>query len=107
SDALQKRTTNSRWSFYDVGLGACGGTNVESDFVVALNQAEFGTGFPSPQCGKTITMTYNGKTATAKIVDSCPGCPQGGLDLSRGLFTHFAAESVGIIYGEWEYASGS
>lgn len=33
----------------------------------------------------------------------CPGCPYGGLDLSRGLFRQFAAEDVGVVYGEWYF----
>ncbi|KAJ3566322.1 hypothetical protein NP233_g7078 [Leucocoprinus birnbaumii] len=103
---LWKRFSNARWTFYAVGLGACGKTNVPSDFIVALNSAQFGGGYPGPQCFKTISMSYNGKTATAQIMDECPGCPYGGLDLSEGLFKHFAAESVGVIYGTWSFTSG-
>ncbi|KAF5387110.1 hypothetical protein D9615_001860 [Tricholomella constricta] len=104
---LHKRFSGSRWSFYDVGLGACGKHNVESDFIVALNSAQYGGGYPGPQCFKTITMTFNGKTAQATIMDECPGCPYGGLDLSRSLFRYFAAESVGIIHGEWHFGAGA
>ncbi|KAG5350207.1 hypothetical protein C0989_012199 [Termitomyces sp. Mn162] len=102
---LHKRFSNSRWTFYNVGLGACGKVNVPSDFVVALNSAQYGQGFPGPNCFKKITMTYQGKTATATIVDKCPGCPVGGLDLSVGLFTFFAPESQGVIFGEWNFAA--
>ncbi|KAG6880134.1 hypothetical protein C0992_005218 [Termitomyces sp. T32_za158] len=48
-------------------------------------------------------MTYNGKTTTATIVDECPGCPSGGLDLSVGLFEFFAPLSDGVIFGEWDF----
>jgi hypothetical protein len=100
---LHKRFSSARWSFYDVGLGACGKYNVESDFIVALNTPQYGGGYPGPNCFKTITMTYNGKTTQATIMDQCPGCPYGGLDLSRSLFRFFAPESVGILYGEWHF----
>ncbi|KAG5350621.1 hypothetical protein E4T56_gene3384 [Termitomyces sp. T112] len=100
-----KQFSNSRWTFYDVGLGACGKVNVPSDFVVALNSAQYGQGFPGPNCFKKITMTYKGKTATAVIVDKCPGCPVGGLDLSVGLFEFFAPESEGVIFGEWNFSA--
>lgn len=50
--------------------GACGETNVATDYIVALNTDQFGTGYPGPYCGKTITMSYGGKTATATIMDS-------------------------------------
>lgn len=35
------------------------------------------------------------------------GCPWGGLDFSRGLFDQFAAEAVGVLYGEWWFDDGS
>ncbi|KNZ74310.1 hypothetical protein J132_07362 [Termitomyces sp. J132] len=73
--------------------------------VVALNSAQYGQGFPGPNCFKKITMTYQGKKTTATIVDKCPGCPVGGLDLSVGLFTFFAPESQGVIFGEWNFAA--
>jgi len=104
---LEKRG-NARWSFYSTGLGACGGYNSDSDFIVALNQDTFGNSYPSQYCNKQITMTYNGKTTTATIVDSCPGCPSPyGLDLSPGLFSFFASQDEGIIYGSWSFNDGS
>ncbi|KAK0459581.1 RlpA-like double-psi beta-barrel-protein domain-containing protein-containing protein [Desarmillaria tabescens] len=101
-----KRYDNARWTFYDVGLGACGSTSVSSDYIVALNSEQYGSGYPGPYCFQTITMTYNGKTTTATIMDECPGCPYGGLDLSRGLFDFFADESAGVLYGTWTFSSG-
>ncbi|KAJ7090053.1 RlpA-like double-psi beta-barrel-protein domain-containing protein-containing protein [Mycena crocata] len=104
---IEKRG-NARWSFYATGLGACGGYNKDSDFIVALNQQTFGYSYPGKYCGKKITMTYNGKTTTATIVDSCPGCPSPyGLDLSPGLFSFFASQDDGIIYGSWSFQDGS
>ncbi|GLB35356.1 hypothetical protein LshimejAT787_0209210 [Lyophyllum shimeji] len=103
---LHKRFSSARWTFYDVGMGACGKYNVESDFIVALNSAQYGGGYPGPNCFKTITMTYNGKTTNAVIMDECPGCPYGGLDLSRGLFKFFAPESEGVLYGTWSFSDG-
>ena len=41
-------------------------------------------------CGKSITISYNGNTAVASVEDECPGCSYGSLDMSEGLFTHFA-----------------
>jgi hypothetical protein len=32
------------------------------------------------------------------------GCPIHALDLSPGVFTSFADEREGVVYGEWEYA---
>ncbi|KAJ7219106.1 RlpA-like double-psi beta-barrel-protein domain-containing protein-containing protein [Mycena pura] len=104
---LALRATGARWTFYEAGLGACGQHNSDSDFIVALNQQTFGFSYPSPYCNKKISMTYNGKTTTATIVDSCPGCPVNGLDLTPGLFSFFADRSEGVIYGDWSFEDGS
>ncbi|PVF95568.1 hypothetical protein CPB86DRAFT_569972 [Serendipita vermifera] len=104
---LQKRTPG-RATWYHVGLGACGDYNGPSDFIVALNTAQFNTGtYPSTQCNRGITIHYNGKSAHATIKDECPmennGCPYGGLDLSEGLFQYFEPTGTGEFYMEWEF----
>ncbi|KAJ7940822.1 plant expansin [Mycena leptocephala] len=106
---LNKRSfSGARWTFYSTGLGACGQWNTDSDFIVAYNEASFGYSYPSKYCGKSITMTYNGKTTNAKIMDACPGCPSpGGLDLSPGLFSFFASQDAGVIYGTWWFDDDS
>ncbi|KIP09285.1 hypothetical protein PHLGIDRAFT_18677 [Phlebiopsis gigantea 11061_1 CR5-6] len=102
--ALSKRFDNARFSYYETGEGACGAFNKDSDFIVALNSAQYDGG---SHCFATITITANGKTTQAQITDECPGCPYGGLDLSPGLFSYFASEDAGIIYGSWDFGSGS
>jgi len=89
-------TGDKEFTFYDPGLGACGGTNSDNDFVVAMNVPEFNGG---ESCNKEITIIYNGKTAKAQVVDECMHCAYGGLDLSRGLFYFFADESQGVVHG--------
>ncbi|KIP05311.1 hypothetical protein PHLGIDRAFT_19754 [Phlebiopsis gigantea 11061_1 CR5-6] len=94
--------TPAQFTFYDVGLGACGQRNVASDFVVALNIAQYGPKVSSPDCFKSITLSWGGKTTIATIVDECPSCPDLGLDLSQGLFEFFAPLSAGLLSdGEW------
>ncbi|THH19978.1 hypothetical protein EUX98_g8672, partial [Antrodiella citrinella] len=102
---LNKRDqfNNVRFTFYDVGLGACGQTNQPGDFIVALTTLQFGGGYPGPNCFKSITINYNGKSAQATIMDECMGCPYGGLDFSRGLFDYFAPESEGVLTGSWSF----
>ncbi|WWC61167.1 uncharacterized protein I303_103747 [Kwoniella dejecticola CBS 10117] len=94
---------NSRATFYDVGLGACGWYNNANDFIVAQNSAQYGGGYPGPNCGRSISISYGGKVVTATIADECPTCPYGGLDMSRGLFDQFASESAGVFYMTWWY----
>lgn len=64
--------------------------SVASDFIVALNAPQYGGGYPGPNCGRSITISYGGKSAQATIRDLCPGCGFGDLDMSRGLFNYFA-----------------
>ncbi|TFY78016.1 hypothetical protein EWM64_g5993 [Hericium alpestre] len=91
-----KRDDNVLFTYYNVGLGVCGRYNQPSDF-------EWNCG---THCFETITMTANGKTTTAQIVDECPTCSVGGLDLSTGLFDFFAGSlDAGEITGSWEYTT--
>ncbi|KAG1782802.1 hypothetical protein EV702DRAFT_1066872 [Suillus placidus] len=106
-DVLKRSFDNARFTFYDVGLGACGAYSAASDFIVAINVDQYGSGYPGPQCFLPITISYGGKTAQAVIMDECMGCPYGGLDFSRGLFDYFASESEGVIYGSWWFNGGS
>ncbi|KAF9519801.1 hypothetical protein BS47DRAFT_996897 [Hydnum rufescens UP504] len=102
---ISKRFAGARATYYAVGLGACGQYNHPSDFIVALNQDQFGSGYPGPHCFESITITCNGKTAHATIMDECPGCPYAGLDLSEGLFSYFADPSVGVLACDWSYGT--
>ncbi|SNX81917.1 related to B2-aldehyde-forming enzyme [Melanopsichium pennsylvanicum] len=107
---LAKRgpTYSGRATYYAAGLGACGNYNSGSDFIVALNAAQYGNmGQRSSWCGKTIAITYNGNTQYATVQDACPSCPYGGLDMSEGLFKAFASTDLGVFYMSWTAADGS
>lgn len=90
--------------------------------IVALNVEQFGPSYPGEYCGKKIAIWVGVESAVATIVDKvrpilvsphalafrtfgtqCMGCPWAGLDFSVGLFTHFAAESVGVLQGVWYF----
>ncbi|VDC07835.1 unnamed protein product [Peniophora sp. CBMAI 1063] len=100
---LGKSFQSARWTYYSTGLGACGGTNKDSDYIVALNSQQWDGG---KHCWEKIHMNYGGKSTTAMIVDECPGCPHGGLDLSPGLFQYFGPQSEGVLSGSWEFGDG-
>ncbi|KAI4866108.1 RlpA-like double-psi beta-barrel-protein domain-containing protein-containing protein [Hypoxylon rubiginosum] len=85
-------------TYYTPGLGACGQTNSESDAVVAMSPAQYG------HCGKTINIHYKGKSASAKIVDKCPGCAGDSIDVSPKVFQEFTDLAVGRVAVTWEYA---
>ncbi|KAJ7783824.1 RlpA-like double-psi beta-barrel-protein domain-containing protein-containing protein [Mycena maculata] len=92
------------FTLYDAGLGACGITNTDNDYIVAINVPQWDNG---NNCFKEIEITYNGMTARAQITDECENCPEGGLDLSRGLFNYFADTSVGTIHGDWSFVGSA
>ncbi|CAK9780168.1 hypothetical protein CC85DRAFT_274160 [Cutaneotrichosporon oleaginosum] len=91
-------------TYYVAGLGACGNYNTGADMIVALNQAQWDGG---AHCGKSITITEGGKTAQATIVDLCPGCPYGALDLSESLFSVFHDHGKGVFQLSWNFNDGS
>ncbi|OCB91405.1 expansin family protein [Sanghuangporus baumii] len=97
-----KRDDNGRFTFYETGLGACGGWNNPTDFIVALNEEQWDGG---SHCWEKITINYNGKSTQAQIVDLCPGCPRGALDMSPGLFGFLDNPDLGVIYGSWSFGT--
>jgi len=65
------------------------------------SESNDGTGGMNPYCGKMITVSYGGKTTTAKVVDKCMGCDTLSIDLSTIAFTDVADEALGRVSGEW------
>ncbi|KAI8948454.1 RlpA-like double-psi beta-barrel-protein domain-containing protein-containing protein [Xylaria longipes] len=87
-------------TYYAPGLGACGETNSDSEAVVAMSPAQY-TG----NCGKSITITKGGKTAKAKVVDKCPACASGSIDVSSTVFQSLVDLSVGRTTVSWSFDS--
>ncbi|EAW25460.1 allergen Asp F7 [Aspergillus fischeri NRRL 181] len=88
-------------TYYDTATSAsapssCGLTNDGfSENVVALPVGIM----TDADCGKTVTITYNGITKTATAVDKCMGCKPTDLDASRHLFGELADFGAGRIDG--------
>jgi hypothetical protein len=99
-------------TFYDVGTGACGVTNTDSDMICAASMLLY-DGFDgytganpnnNPICGKQVAITYGGKTITVTIEDRCVGCAEYDLDLSPAAFNQLADPSVGRLHGAtWQF----
>ncbi|KAI0096216.1 RlpA-like double-psi beta-barrel-protein domain-containing protein-containing protein [Nemania sp. FL0031] len=85
-------------TWYHAGLGSCGQVNADSDAVVALSTSQPG------HCGQMINIHYNGKTAQAKVVDSCPGCASGSIDASPSVFSKLADLDAGRVHVDWSFA---
>ncbi|CAG8487318.1 12091_t:CDS:2 [Ambispora gerdemannii] len=72
-----------------VGVGSCGGSNTDKDFVAALNSPQFGVyanPANSPVCGACIKINGPKGSVKVKIMDKCPVCKSGDVDLSPIAF---------------------
>ncbi|RDX46766.1 hypothetical protein OH76DRAFT_1406610 [Lentinus brumalis] len=103
-ELLQKRVTHSgRGTFFEVGLGACGKFNVDSDLIVAIASSRFGGGDNCEQFVEIVNKK-NGKHAFGLVRDSCPGCGSGDLDMSLSLFKALGASlDEGVISIDWHF----
>ncbi|KAK8050958.1 RlpA-like double-psi beta-barrel-protein domain-containing protein-containing protein [Apiospora rasikravindrae] len=89
---------------YNGNLGACGRPINNGDSTVAVAPKFFTAGNPGndPICGRTVTITYNGKSATAQVWDKCPGCGDNDLDATPDLFTRMVGSlDPGRVNVQW------
>lgn len=101
-------------TYYTPGLGACGETSSESDYIVALNSPQFHQSSSSSSggnsnyntfCGKKVEITKGGKSVKATVVDLCPSCDHGSLDLSPAAFEKIADKSEGRVKVSWQFVN--
>ncbi|CAL1698871.1 unnamed protein product [Somion occarium] len=92
-------TGDATW--FHPGLGACGAVSVDSDLVVALSPSQYANG---AHCFQHILVQVNGKSVDATVVDLCPGCASGSIDLSPSAFQRLASLDVGRIHNvNWNF----
>jgi len=94
-----------RVSFYEdrptkSSPGSCG-SNYIYDYYIALNKEQY----QESLCGKCVKIVYNNKYLVGRLIDRCPGCGYGGLDISPSMFEHFENKKEGIFTADWEYVS--
>lgn len=96
---------------------SCGidGVDLKTEYYIALNKDEY---IPSQVksdnpntatvCNKCVKVVYKNKWVVGRIIDKCPGCPKGGLDVSPTLFEKLEPNlDTGVIYVDWEYTDCS
>jgi len=106
-------TNTGEATFYQTGLGACGITNTDSDYIAAVSYLLFDS-FPhyngvnpnqNPICGKKVIASYKGKSVTVALTDRCTGCALTDLDFAPAAFKQLGDQSLGRLYGmTWEWA---
>ncbi|KAM5535894.1 hypothetical protein V8D89_010512 [Ganoderma adspersum] len=104
-EGLDKRDAShtGRGTFFEVGLGACGKVNKDSDHIVAIPSSLFAGG---KHCKQKVLIKNkkNGKTAVADVRDSCPGCGANDIDMSPSLFKSLGATlNDGVIPITWHF----
>ncbi|GMF03234.1 unnamed protein product [Ambrosiozyma monospora] len=106
--AVEKRDYSGKATYYNTGLGACGITSNDSEMVVALSHDLYDTNKnsdnTSPFCGRQITLTWDGKSATVTVVDRGTFDGATNLDLSPAAFQVFAPLDQGVLQGiSWNW----
>ncbi|RDX44876.1 hypothetical protein OH76DRAFT_1421115 [Lentinus brumalis] len=91
---------DATWYTPNGGLGACGAPSQNSDLVVALSADQYAGG---SNCWRHIGIHYQGRFVDATVVDLCPGCASGSIDLSPGAFQQLASLDAGRIQVTWDY----
>jgi expansin (peptidoglycan-binding protein) len=80
-------------------LGACG-TPFPSDYLVAaINDEQYS----KANCGRCVSVTGPKGTVVVRILDKCPGCDSGDLDLSETAFTKIANKADGRVKITWYF----
>lgn len=102
-------TQSGQGTYYSTGLGACGITNTDSQYIAAVSHLLFDV-FPgydgvnpnnNPVCGRKIKVNYQGVSIVVTVTDRCTGCKLTDLDFSPAAFKNLANPSVGRIDLEW------
>jgi expansin (peptidoglycan-binding protein) len=84
-------------TFYDLdgGVGNCSYPSApDDDLFVALGPTEYSK---AAACGTYLDVTGPKGKVRVKVIDKCPECDTGHLDLSRTAFKKIGAESAGVI----------
>jgi expansin len=82
------------------GAGACSFDASPDDLnVAAMDQPEWNG---SAVCGECVAVTGPNGSVTVRIVDLCPECETGHLDLSQQAFAQIADVSAGKVPITWQ-----
>ncbi|CAE6478781.1 unnamed protein product [Rhizoctonia solani] len=94
-------------TYYDTerSTGACGWFNHGYEHVLAISQSMWdetrdGNG-RSNACGRGVTLRHNGRYVDAVVVDLCPECAHGSVDLSPSAFEALDVKDAGRIWVDW------
>ncbi|KZT09362.1 uncharacterized protein LAESUDRAFT_647059 [Laetiporus sulphureus 93-53] len=106
SETLERRQSyTGRGTYFEVGLGACGYTDVDTDSIIAISHDIYNGG---EYCNRYVEIKDDstGITQYARVRDECMGCDADAIDMSPSLFQSFNEDlSVGVLTVTWEFMS--
>lgn len=86
------------------GDGACSfGPSPGDLMVAAMNQTDYAG---SAACGAFVRLTGPNGTIVVRIVDKCPECKPGDVDLSAQAFAMIANPAAGRVPITWQFVAG-
>jgi len=86
-------------TFYDArGTGSCSFDPPADPMVAALNAPDYDH---AAWCGACLAVSGPSGEVVVRVVDVCPGCKHGDLDLSREAFARLAPLSAGRVAIAW------
>ena len=96
-------THSGEATYYDFadGSGNCSFDPTPNDLMVgAMNHTDYAA---SAACGACAHVTGPNGEVTVRIVDRCPECPAGDIDLSPEAFEKIAELAQGRVPISWQY----
>jgi len=97
-------TRSGEATYYDAtGAGNCSFDPTPNDLMVgAMNQTDYAG---SLLCGAYVQISGPNGVVVVRIVDRCPECPAGNIDLSQEAFARIANLSAGRVPITWRIVS--
>jgi expansin (peptidoglycan-binding protein) len=96
-------TYRGEGTFYGAtGVGNCSYDATGDTGIAALNHTDYGN---SAMCGAYLRVAGPLGEVTVKIVDRCPECAPGDVDLSQAAFARIANPSAGRVPISWRLVS--
>jgi expansin len=95
SPAWATAVTRGEAYFYDprAGVGSCSfGPLAAGGLYVSLGSAQYAGG---SACGSYLEVSGPRGSVRAEVVDECPGCADGGIDMSEAAFSRIASPDAG------------
>jgi expansin (peptidoglycan-binding protein) len=98
-----KRDGEATFYTFADGTGNCGFDATPSDLLVgAMNHTDYAN---AAACGACAHLVGPSGEVTVRIVDQCPECPKGNIDLSPQAFDHIAQRAQGRVTISWQYVA--